>query len=68
MTIRLGVTVLLFFFFPLDESKQCQSDVQKIASEKAKLGEKVGKYNRLAEANDCVEMKEVLNGNFPWKA
>ena len=46
-------------FFPLDESKQCQSDVQKIASEKAKLGEKVGKYNRLAVANDCVEMKEV---------
>ena len=59
MTIRLGVTVLFFFFFPLDESKQCQSDVQKIASEKAKLGEKVGKYNRLAVANDCVEMKEV---------
>ena len=46
-------------FFPLDGSKQCQSDVQKIASEKAKLGEKVGKYNRLPVANDCVEMKEV---------
>ena len=31
----------------------------KIASEKANLGEKVGKYNRLAVANDCVEIKEV---------
>ena len=46
-------------FFPLDGSKQCQSYVQKIASEKAKLREKVGKYNRLAVANDCVEMKKA---------
>ena len=37
----------------------------KIASEKANLGEKVGKYNRLAVANDCVEMKEVKTEIFP---
>ena len=53
MSIRLGVTVLFFF---LDQNNV--KVIQKIASKKAKLGEKVGKYNRLSFANDCVEMKK----------
>lgn len=28
----------------------------------------VRKYNRLAATNDCVQVQNVENGNFPWKA
>lgn len=58
-------TVLIFFH--VDGSKPRQKLRKKISAEKVSLKETVAKYNQLA-MNNVVNLSEVENGNFPWKA
>ena len=54
-------------FFSVDGSKQRQRLRTKISAEKIKLEQVIAKYNRLS-ATDSVQLHEIENGKFPWKA
>lgn len=62
-----AVILVQWYAFSVDGSKQRQRLRTKISAEKTKLEQVIAKYNRLSIA-DSVQLHEIENGTFPWKA